>query len=81
MAKKIHPSAAMVADLKTVFTKHNWSGQPIGLVQPKAIVGGSADTGDPDGGDDPDNCPQGTSPQTVSYRLPNGDEVTKVICV
>jgi hypothetical protein len=76
MSKKMHPTPEMVRDLQMVFTKHNWSGQPIGLVQPKSLIDNQAN-----GEEDPDNCPEGKVPQTVTYRLPNGDEVNKTICV
>ncbi len=66
---KIHPSPAMVSDLRKLFVKHNWSGRPIGMV--------AADTT----GDDPANCPEGKTPQTVCYNLPNGDTVCKTMCV
>jgi hypothetical protein len=65
----------MIRDLRQVFDEHEWSGQPIGLAQANASAGGpSADE------DDPSDCPEGTTPQTVTYRLPNGEEVTKIIC-
>ena len=38
---------------------------------------GDADTT----GDDPANCPEGKTPQTVCYNLPNGDTVCKTMCV
>ncbi len=56
-----HPTPEFVRDLKEVFAKHSWTGEPIGVAS--------------------DNCPEGTTPQTVTYQTPSGDTITKVICV
>ena len=69
MAVRKHPSPKMLKDLKKLFVKHNWSGLAIGLQDPKGEV---------EGGDD---CPPGTTPKEVTYKLPNGTWVTKTICV
>jgi hypothetical protein len=76
MSKITHPTPELVQDLQQVFDKHNWSGEPIGFAQPKASIGGAAAAED-----DPGDCPVGTTPQTVTYSLPNGQQVTKTICV
>jgi hypothetical protein len=68
MAKKIqHPTPAMLADLRKVFQKHNWSGRPIGFGK-DAIA------------DDSDLCDDGSVPQWVTFQLPDGSSVTKKIC-
>jgi hypothetical protein len=75
MAKK-HPTEEMVKDLAKVFKKHNWSGQPIGLsdapVNLKAMAADDSDT---------DLCPDGSEPQWVTYKLPDGTWATKKMCV
>ena len=76
MSKKMHPTPELVSDLQKVFAKHNWSGQPIGLVQSEPVFGRPES-----GGDALDPCPEGKVPQIVSYRLPNGEVVNKTICV
>jgi hypothetical protein len=76
MSKRKHPSPQLISDLSRVFAKHNWSGLPIGLVKPKPMTD-SMSTEDDTG---PEVCPDGSLPQTVTYRLPNGDEVTRRIC-
>ena len=65
----------MVNDLAKVFEKHNWSGQPIGLTKKPVNLQAVAS-------DDPDNdlCPDGSEPQWVTYKLPNGTWATKKIC-
>jgi hypothetical protein len=72
MAKK-HPTPEMVNDLTAVFKKHNWSGQPIGLTK------GPVDLEAMDG-DDNGSCPDGSDPQWVSYKLPDGTWAQKKIC-
>jgi hypothetical protein len=72
MAKK-HPTPEMVKDLAKVFKTHNWSGQPIGLAKGPfdlETVGG-------DGG----LCPDGSEPQWVSYKLPDGTWAQKKMCL
>jgi hypothetical protein len=58
----------MLKDLSKVFAKHNWSGRAIGLQDSE----GDGGTGD---------CPPGTTPKEVTYKLPDGTWVTKTICV
>jgi hypothetical protein len=65
--KSPRATAAMMKDLKAVFDKHNWPGHPIGF----------ADANPADSG----GCPPGTSPQTVSFQLPDGTQVTKTMCL
>ena len=67
MPTKKHPTKALVVDLQAVFAKHNWSGRAIGLRSIKATAGGP--------------CPEGTTPQEVTYKLPDGTWVNKTICV
>ena len=75
MAKK-HPTPEMVHDLAKLFTKHNWSGQPIGLAkEPVNLV--SMASNDPDDG----LCPDGSDPQWVSYKLPDGTWAQKKMCL
>ncbi len=73
MAKK-HPTPEMVSDLAKVFKKHNWSGQPIGLLK------GPPDLPAAVGSDDDDVCPDGSEPQWVTYKLPDGTWATKKMC-
>jgi len=75
MAKK-HPTPEMVNDLVKVFKKHNWSGQPIGLAKGPVNLEAMASN---DADDDP--CPNGGTPQWVSYKLPDGTWAQKKICV
>ena len=71
MAKK-HPTPEMVNDLAAVFKKHNWSGQPIGLTKgPVDLETMGADNG---------LCPDGSEPQWVSYKLPDGTWAQKKMC-
>jgi hypothetical protein len=72
MPKK-HPSDAMIKDLAETFAKHNWSGQPIGLSSKPPQS--TESTGEAD------ECPPGTRPQWVTYKLPDGTWATKKICV
>lgn len=69
MSKKMHPTPAMVNDLRKLFVKHNWSGRPIGMV--------AADTT----GDDPANCPEDKTPQTVCYYDETGTMICKTMCL
>jgi hypothetical protein len=69
MATRKHPSREMLKELDKVFTKHNWSGAAIGLRNSEAD------------NDDPEDCPPGTTPKKVTYKLPDGTWVTKTICV
>ena len=74
-SRKMHPTSEMVGDLVKLFKKHNWSGQPIGLsAAPGKMKAMAADNSD-------DTCPEGTSPQWVTYKLPDGTWATKKICV
>jgi hypothetical protein len=73
MAKK-HPTPEMVNDLAKVFKKHNWSGQPIGLSKRPVDVQAVVDAGD-------DLCPDGSAPQWVSYKLPDGTWAQKKMCL
>jgi hypothetical protein len=79
MAKK-HPSMEMVKDLAKVFTKHNWSGQPIGLsdgpVKLKTMAADDSDNGPGSG-----SCPDGSEPQWVTYKLPDGTWASKKMCL
>jgi hypothetical protein len=74
MAKK-HPTPEMVKDLAKVFQKHNWSGQPIGFAKAAVNLQGAA-------ADDSDNdlCDDGSEPQLVTYKLPDGTWATKKMC-
>jgi hypothetical protein len=72
MARRKHPSAEMVKDLKKVFKKHNW-GAAVSLSAPIGVTAASADDG-------PDVCPGGSPPQVVWYQLPNGTWATKKVC-
>ncbi len=69
MAKKTlqHPTPEMIADLKDVFDKHNWSGRPVGFGKAQLA-------------DDSNLCLDGSVPQWVTYQLPDGSSVTKKIC-
>lgn len=78
MAKK-HPSKEMVKDLAKVFAKHNWSGQPIGLSDMPLNLKTVA-TEDSDNDPDNDLCPDGSEPQWVTYKLPDGTWATKKMC-
>ena len=69
MPPRKHPSPEMLKDLNKVFAKHNWSGREIGL---QDVTAGDNDSGD---------CPPGTTPKEVTYKLPDGTWVTKTICV
>jgi hypothetical protein len=69
MAARKHPSPEMLKDLNKLFTKHNWSGEAIGL---QDAAGDLEDT---------DDCPDGKTPKEVTYKLPDGTWVTKTICV
>jgi hypothetical protein len=71
--KKMHPTPEMVNDLRKVFDKHNWSGQPIGLATKPVNLQAVASA---DGG----TCPDGSQPQWVSYQLPDGTWAQKKIC-
>ncbi len=62
-----HPTPEMIADLKQVFAKHNWSEKPIGFGKTAMA-------------DDSDLCDDGSVPQWVTYQLPDGSSVTKKIC-
>jgi hypothetical protein len=62
------PSSAMFDDMRTVFAKHNWSGTMIW--KPAAAQGDSGT-----------QCPPGQSPHEVSYQLPDGTWVTKIVCM
>lgn len=74
MAKK-HPSPEMIKDLAKVFAKHNWSGQPIGiLAKPPEFEGLAAEV-------EGDDCPPGKHPRWVTCKLKNGSWATKKICV
>lgn len=74
MAKK-HPSAEMIKDLAKVFAKHNWSGQPIGILakhpEAEALAANVAD----------DGCPDGKTARWVPYKLPDGSTKIIKICV
>jgi hypothetical protein len=59
----------MLKDLSKVFEKRNWSGAAIGITGVRA------------NDDDSDDCPPGTTPKEVTYKLPDGTWVTKTICV
>jgi hypothetical protein len=66
--KSVVPPEAMLADLKSVFTKHNWSGSMIWKPSAAAAIGGG-------------QCPDGQSPHEISYQLPDGTWVTKTVCM
>jgi len=73
--KKQHPTEEMVGDLAKLFKKHNWSGQPIGLsAAPVNLKAMAADDSD-------DTCPDGSSAQWVTYKLPDGTWATRKMCV
>lgn len=73
MSIKKHPTKEMVKDLKTVFEKHNWSGNAIGIaLSPSSSANITASIG---------NCPPGTSPQMIKYQLPDGTWVLKTVCI
>ena len=75
MAKK-HPTPEMVNDLAKLFKKHNWSGQPIGLAREPVKLETMASNNADD-----DLCPDGSAPQWVSYKLPDGTWAQKKMCV
>jgi hypothetical protein len=70
MAKKTKPTTAFLKDLKDVFDKHNWSGNEIGIAPMDTVA---ADNTPP--------CPNGKTPQVVSFKTPSGATVTKIICI
>jgi hypothetical protein len=67
-----HPTPALLKDLGDVFDKHGWSGRPIGFGTDAMVAAAPADN---------EGCPDGTTPQWVTYQLPDGSSVTKQICV
>jgi hypothetical protein len=74
-SKKHRPTGEMVEDLVKLFKKHNWSGQPIGLSASRVTLKTAA-LHDLD-----DTCPDGSSPQWVTYKRPDGTWVTEKRCV
>jgi hypothetical protein len=74
MARK-HPTPEMVKDLDKVFKKHNWPGLPIGLTSKPGDLANRIV-------DNPDNdlCEDGSEPQWVTYKLPDGTWATKKMC-
>lgn len=74
MSTKKQPTKALVKDLKKVFEKHNWSGNPIGIAMSSAAHGNLTAAGNT-------GCPDGTLPEVVTFQLPDGTWVSKKICV
>ncbi len=74
MAKQ-HPSAEMIKDLAKIFAKHNWSGQPIGILASPPEADAPAFRADDDG------CPDGKTARWVTYKRPDGSWGMKKICV
>jgi len=74
--KRKHPTAELAKDLAAVFQKHNWSGAPIGISSSPANLMANAKDDIDDG-----SCPDGSEPQWVTYKLPDGTWVTKKMCV
>lgn len=74
MAKK-HPTPELIKDLSKAFSKHNWSGHPIGISaeppESEALAAAAEDS----------ECPPGKQPRWVTYKLPDGSWATKKICV
>ncbi len=68
-----HPSTAMIRDLAKVMKKHNFVGRTL-LWKPMAAAHIAMAAGQ--GG-----CPNGQSPHTISYQLPDGTWVTKTVCM
>ena len=50
----------MIKILKSVYEEHNWSGAPVGLTAAAA-------------NNSPGACPDGSTPQVVTYQLPDGN--------
>ena len=72
MARK-HPSPEMIRDIEATFSKHNWSGKPLGITSLTPAEKASLKQSTP--------CPPGTTPKQVTYQLPDGTWVTTTICV
>lgn len=63
------PPAQMMQDLQDVLVKHGWAGSMI--VKPATMAVAAAAS----------PCPPGKTPQEISYQLPDGTWVSKIICV
>jgi hypothetical protein len=60
------PPKVLLDAVQTLFDQHSWSGSAIGRVMAASETV---------------NCPPGTTPHEITYKLPDGTWVTKSVCL